>query len=83
MRDRNPDDYYPIRSFGRFFALYQLNERFIPEEDEKPDTLICVCVYKKGAEEVRRRLLEINSKRSQRPASEVHLDQTEVDHLSS
>jgi hypothetical protein len=57
MPDRNPDDYYAIRPYGKYFAVYQLGERLLEEEDDQPDTLICICVYKKGAEEVRRRLL--------------------------
>jgi hypothetical protein len=34
-----------IRKYGRYWALYA-----------RDGALICVCVYKKGAQEVRRRL---------------------------
>lgn len=56
MHVPNLQDFYPIRRRGRFFEVWQLGDRLIEEEDEQPDKLVCLCVYKKGAEEVQRRL---------------------------
>lgn len=53
----DPADFYTIKRQGRFYALYQNGDQLILEEGPQEDRLVCVCVYKKGAEEVRRRLV--------------------------
>lgn len=45
-----------IAPHGRFFAVYQKFTRLIEEEDDQPPKLVCIAVYKVGAEEVKRRL---------------------------
>lgn len=53
------DEIYTIEPHGRFFAVYQNREHLLWEEvlSGPPEKrLICVCVYKIGAEEVKRRL---------------------------
>lgn len=47
-----------LKPDGRNFAVYQRWEPLLIEEamDPKPDQLVCICAYKKGAEEVIRRL---------------------------
>jgi hypothetical protein len=52
-------DHYVIRPHGRFFAVYEVGEHLISEEaltGPPEDKLVVVAVYKKGAEEVIRRL---------------------------
>ncbi len=52
------DDYY-VKPYGRHFAVFERWEPLIAEEEltsPKADKLVAVCVYKVGAEEVKRRL---------------------------
>ncbi len=52
------DDYY-VKPYGRHFAVFERWDPLLVEEElggPKPDKLVAVCVYKVGAEEVKRRL---------------------------
>ena len=53
----NPEDFYAIKKQGRYFAVYEVGDQLLLEEPPQPDKLVAVCVYKKGAQEVRRRLI--------------------------
>ena len=58
-----------IARWGRFWAVYEGEERYTH--------LVCVCVYRKGAREVARRLANgrdvIESRRARRPGGQPQL----------
>lgn len=49
-------DTFSVVPYGKYFAVYQKFDRLLPEEDDQPPKLVCVAVYRVGAEEVKQRL---------------------------